>query len=156
MGIEGGARREPPTPSTQVWCDDNNSPRTGKDGGERGRRRGCFLTRTLVPTFGALTPCLARCLLLCKNNFSLNCQADCWGRRWLTHITGEVGFPGVLVDAGSIPESRKSPGGGNGNPLQCSCLEKPMDGAAWWTTVHGVAKSRTGLKDLALRLPEGK
>ena len=38
-----------------------------------------------------------------------------------------------------------SPGEGNGNPLQCSCLENPMDGGAWWATVHGVTKSRTRL-----------
>ena len=36
--------------------------------------------------------------------------------------------------------------GGNGNPLQCSCLENPMDGEAWWAAVHGVAQSRTRLK----------
>ena len=40
-----------------------------------------------------------------------------------------------------------SPGEGNGNPLQYSCLENPMDGGAWWATVHGVAKSRTGLSN---------
>ena len=38
-------------------------------------------------------------------------------------------------------------GEGNGNPLQCSCLENPRDGGAWWAAVHGVAKSRTGLND---------
>ena len=38
-------------------------------------------------------------------------------------------------------------GEGNGNPLQYSCLENPMDGGAWWVTVHGVAKSRTRLSD---------
>ena len=38
-------------------------------------------------------------------------------------------------------------GEGNGNPLQYSCLENPMDGGAWWTAVHGVAKSQTGLSD---------
>ena len=36
---------------------------------------------------------------------------------------------------------------GNGNPLQYSCLENPMDGGAWWATVHGVAKSRTRLSE---------
>ena len=36
---------------------------------------------------------------------------------------------------------------GNGTPLQCSCLENPMDGGAWWATVHGVAESRTRLSD---------
>ena len=38
---------------------------------------------------------------------------------------------------------------GNGNPLQCSCLEYPMDGGAWWAVVHGVAKSWTRLKRLS-------
>ena len=46
-------------------------------------------------------------------------------------------------DPGSIPGSGRSPGEGNGNPLQHSCLENPMDGGAWWATVHGVAESRT-------------
>ena len=46
-------------------------------------------------------------------------------------------------DLGSIPGSGRSPGEGNGNPLQHSCLENPMGGGAWWATVHGVAKSQT-------------
>ena len=46
-------------------------------------------------------------------------------------------------DQGSISGSGRSPGGGNGNPLQYSCLENPMDRGAWWATVHGVAKSWT-------------
>ena len=46
-------------------------------------------------------------------------------------------------DLGSIPGSGRSPGEGNGNPLQYSCLENPMDGGAWWAAVHGVAKSWT-------------
>ena len=54
------------------------------------------------------------------------------------------GFPGGVSgkesacnagDAGSIPGSGRSPGIGNGNPLCYSCLENPMDGAAWWATV---------------------
>ena len=44
-------------------------------------------------------------------------------------------------DLGSIPGLGRSPGGGNGYPLQYSCLENPMDRGAWWATVHGVAKS---------------
>ena len=40
-------------------------------------------------------------------------------------------------------------GEGNGNPLQCSCLENPRDGGAWWATVYGVAQSRTRLKRLS-------
>ena len=67
------------------------------------------------------------------------------------------GFPGGSVvknlpanagdsrDAGLIPESGRSPGGGNGNALQYSCLENTMDRGVWWATVHGVAKTRTEL-----------
>ena len=51
--------------------------------------------------------------------------------------TCNVGDPGLL------PESGRSPGGGNGYPLQCSCLENPVDRRPWWATVHGVAKSCT-------------
>ena len=45
-------------------------------------------------------------------------------------------------DPGSIPGLGRSPVAGNGNPLQYSGLENPMDRGAWWATVHGVAKSR--------------
>ena len=45
-------------------------------------------------------------------------------------------------DLGSIPGSGVSPGEGNGNPLLCSCLENPMDGGAWWATVHGLQRVR--------------
>ena len=47
-----------------------------------------------------------------------------------------------LRDAGLIPGSGRSPGGGHGNPLQYSCLENPMDRGAWWATVHRVAKTK--------------
>ena len=40
-------------------------------------------------------------------------------------------------------------GKGNGNPLQCSCLENPRDGGAWWAAIYGVAQSRTQLKQLS-------
>ena len=66
-----------------------------------------------------------------------------------------MGFPGGSVvkkrpanardaeDEGSIFESGRSSGEGNGNPLQYFCLENPMDRGAWWATVHGVAHSPT-------------
>ena len=66
------------------------------------------------------------------------------------------GFPGgseVKASAcneeelSSTPGSGRSPGEGNGNPLQYSCLENPREGEAWWATIHGVPKSRTGLSD---------
>ena len=50
-------------------------------------------------------------------------------------------------DPGSIPGLGRSPGGGNGNPRQYSCLENPMDGGAWWAAVDVVAKSWTWLSD---------
>ena len=62
-----------------------------------------------------------------------------------------MGFPGGSVvknlpanvedvrDVGSIPGSRRCPGGRHSNPLQYACLENPMDRGAWWATVHGVA-----------------
>ena len=48
-----------------------------------------------------------------------------------------------MRDAGSVPQSERSPGGGHGNPLQYSLLENSMDRGAWWPTVHGVAKNQT-------------
>ena len=56
-------------------------------------------------------------------------------------------LPAIAGDVGSIPGSGKSPGGGNGNPLQYSCLENPMDRGARRATVHEVTKSQTQLND---------
>ena len=76
-------------------------------------------------------------------------------------VYSQVGFPGgsdskasacSAGDPGSIPGSGRSPGEGNGNPLQDSCLENPMDREAWWATVHGVAKSWTRLNDFTFTL----
>ena len=50
-------------------------------------------------------------------------------------------------DPGLIPRWRRSPGEGNGSPLQYSRLENPMNGGAWWATVHGITKNRTRLSD---------
>ena len=67
-----------------------------------------------------------------------------------------MGFPGGsdgkasacnVGDPGSIPESGRFPGEGNGNPLQYSCLENPMGGGAWWAAVHAVTKSLTQLSE---------
>ena len=75
---------------------------------------------------------------------------------WIViQLYSNMGFPGGVVvknlparagdarDMGSIPGSEKSPGGGNDNPLQYSCLGNSMDRGGWWATVHGVAKSWT-------------
>ena len=70
-----------------------------------------------------------------------------------------MGFPGGSEGTasaynagglGSIPGSGRSPGEGNGSPLQYSGLENAMDRGAWWATVHWVAKSRTRLSDSTL------
>ena len=53
----------------------------------------------------------------------------------------------AMQETGFNPGSRRSPGEGNGNPLQYSCLENPMDRGAWWVAVHGVTKSGTRLSD---------
>ena len=49
-------------------------------------------------------------------------------------------LPANAGDIGSVPGSERSPGGGNGNPLQYSYLGNPMDRGTWWAAVHGVAK----------------
>ena len=56
---------------------------------------------------------------------------------------------GVVREAGFIPGSGRSPGGGHGNPLQYSCLENPMVRGAWWATIYRVVKSWTRLKQLS-------
>ena len=56
---------------------------------------------------------------------------------------------GDTIDAGLIPRSGRSPGGGHDNPVQYSCLENPMDREAWQATVHRVTKSQTQLKHLS-------
>ena len=73
-----------------------------------------------------------------------------------------LGFPKVVKnlpanardtgDVGLIPGLGRSSGEGHGNPLQYSCLKNSMDGGAWYATVHGVAKSQTGLSDFTFLL----
>ena len=81
------------------------------------------------------------------------------GAHGFAGVLGSTSFPGGSEgkasacnagDPGSIPGSGRSPGEGNGNPLQYSCLENPMDGEAWWATAHGVAESRTRLSGITL------
>ena len=70
------------------------------------------------------------------------------------HGTSDFSFQGLMTDKCASTMSftiwfyfNPSLGEGNGNPLQYSCLENPMDGGAWWAAVHGVARSRTRLRD---------
>ena len=57
------------------------------------------------------------------------------------------GNAGDITGLGLVPGSGRSSGGGNGNPLQYSCLDNPMDRGAWRAIVHGVAESQTRLSD---------
>ena len=77
------------------------------------------------------------------------------------YLLRELGFPGGLdgkesacniEDLALIPGLGRPSGEGNGNPLEYSCLENPMNGGAWYTTVHGVAKCRTRLSDFTFFL----
>ena len=92
------------------------------------------------------------CVLTCVFVFG------CSGSLFLSRLFSVcfLGFPGGaevkasacnVGDLGSIPGLGRSPGEGNGNPLQYSCLVNPMDGGAWWATVHGVTKSWTRLSN---------
>ena len=68
--------------------------------------------------------------------------------RWISLVKN---LPTNAEDVGSIPGSGRSPGGGNGNPLQYFCPENPMDRGAWQTTAYGV--TRVG-HELASKLPD--
>ena len=66
-----------------------------------------------------------------------------------TSVKNPPANAGDIRDMGSIPGLERSPEGGQSNPLQCSCLENPMDRGAWQAAVHRVAKSQTLLKQLS-------
>ena len=79
------------------------------------------------------------------------------------HYTYIWGFPGGSVvknlpanaeDVGFIPGLGRSPGRGNGNPLQSSCLENPEDTGIWWATVHGLQRDGTRLTEHACTHPQ--
>jgi len=61
-------------------------------------------------------------------------------------VNNPPAYAGDIREVGTIPGSGRSSGEGNGNSLQYSCLEKPMDRGAWQATVYGVTKSQTQLK----------
>ena len=62
-------------------------------------------------------------------------------------VKNQPASAGDSRDMGSVPGSGRSPGVGDGNPFQYSCLENPMDKGAWQATVRGVAKSQTRLRN---------
>jgi len=73
---------------------------------------------------------------------------------WASHVALVVkNLPASvedLRDVDSIPGLGRSPGEGNGNPVQYNFLEDPMDRGSWWATVHRVPKSHTGLKQFSM------
>ena len=84
--------------------------------------------------------CLSQWLLYSQPFLSNMALPVCEERPYYEYFPGgaEVkAFACNVGDLGSIPGLGRSPGEGNGNPLQYSCLENPMDGGAWWATVHG-------------------
>ena len=99
-------------------------------------------------------------ILIVVNTVNLQVQGTFVFISWVNSqncVSFSHGFPGGSVvknppakarDVGVLPGLGRSPGEGNGNPLQYSCLENPMDRGTWWATVHGVTKSQTPLKRL--------
>ena len=69
-----------------------------------------------------------------------------WASQMKLVLKNPPASAGDLRDTGSIPGLGRFPGGGNGNPLQYSCLKNSMDRETWWVTVHRVTKSRTRLR----------
>ena len=86
-------------------------------------------------------------IFLARSNYPISFYSTMWLSFYSTACSeGKVSTYNA-GDWGLIPGSGRSPGEGNGNPIQYSCLENSMDWEAWWATVHGVAKSRTRLSD---------
>ena len=93
-------------------------------------------------------------LMFSSSNFGM--EEYVWKYCFLLFSQSNLGFPCSSVgkesacnagDAGSIPVLGRSPGEGNGKPLQYLCLENLMDRGAWWAVVHGVIKSWAPLSD---------
>ena len=118
----------------------------------------CFY-KYIVRTHNTLVQTLPK---ICQESIALNSvtEKNFLMRKW-EMLAFHPGFPGASVvkdlpanageagDLGSIPGWGRSPGGGNGNPLQYSCLGNPMDRGARWATVHKVTKSWTWLSNWA-------
>ena len=89
---------------------------------------GCVLSQTFFYIAVLIEIIVDSCALI-RNNRGISCSP------YLVSLNGNV-----------LQNSRINSGEGNGNPLQCSCLENPRDRGAWWAAVCGVAQSRTRLK----------
>ena len=99
-----------------------------------------------------LLPCLCYCKQCCYEHW-VQVPFELW---FSPYTCSGVGFLGHMVISWSLDfspyhmcEVRQVIGEGNGNLLQCSCLENPRDGGAWWAAIYGVSQSRTWLKRLS-------
>ena len=95
-------------------------------------------------------------MLILECEFNINSIVFYWPAVKLIQLIGISGLPQWFSDQeptysagdlGLVTGSARSPGGGNGNPLQYSCLENSMEKWAWWVTVHGVTNIQTWLRD---------
>ena len=109
------------------------------------RRLNCpstFPTQTIVkPFYRALCSCWEKAMAPQSSTLA-------WKIPW-TEEPGRLQSMGSLRVRHDWATSLSRIGEGNANPLQCSCLENPWDGGAWWASVYGVAQSRTRLKRLS-------
>ena len=114
-----------------------------------GLQNACLGSGPHTPLSVSLTPSGITLSPICSPCFSSGVS-----KRWVPPMVQQVkNSPANEGDTGSVPGLGRSPGEGNGNPLQYSCLGNPMDRGARWATVHGVTKSHT---QLSKRQPTGK
>ena len=108
-----------------------------------------LLLPSIFPSIRVFSGDLALTCRILKNELRKAERIMVVSRDWEVFPGGSVSKESVcnVGDPGSIPGSRRSPGEGNGDTLQDSCLENPMDRGAWRATVHGVADSQTQLGD---------
>ena len=92
-----------------------------------------------------LTLCLSYLVWLFSSNINNLSIKLCWASQVGLVVKNLPANAGDVKDTGSIPELGRSPGGGNGSPLQLSCLKSPRDRGACQATVYGVTKSQTQL-----------
>ena len=84
-------------------------------------------------------------------DFQVSLELYIWGASQVALVVkNQAASAGDIRNLGSIPGFGRSLGEGNGNPLQPSCLENPMDRGAWWATVHEITKNWTRLKRLSV------
>ena len=103
-----------------------------------------------TPSFPPCSPYI--CSYICTSISALQMRSSIpffWDSQVVLVVKNLAANAGDIRDSGLIPGSGRSPRGEHGNPLQCSCLENPMDRGSWWAIVHRVAKSWSQLKQFS-------